>query len=145
MKYKYLRAFGAIWLLLILLLGSMEAKSKGNADKLFKQGQAAEEKGEWDKALEFYLQALDIKPTDAGYMLSMRRARFQAGQKHVGAGQKARSEGKLEEALGEFQKALIADPSSSISIQEMKRTQEMIEAEKKQGPGGPAARGLTPV
>src|SRR5579862_2695435 len=47
--------------------------------------------------------------------------------------------------MGEFQKALIADPSSSIAIQEMKRTQEMIEGAKKQGPGGAAARGLTPV
>ena len=135
MKYKYLRAFVALWLLLMLLLGSMEAKSKANADKLFKEGQAAEAKNDWDKALDLYLQALDVKPTDPAYMLAMRRARFQAGQKHVNTGQKVRAEGKLEEALGEFQKALIADPASSIAIQEMKRTQEMIERDKKKAPG----------
>ena len=47
------------------------------------------------------------------YMIAMRRARFQAGQKHVDAGQKLRADGKLEEALQEFQKALITDPCFS--------------------------------
>jgi general secretion pathway protein D len=144
MKHRYLRVFAALLLMFLVLFGTMGAKSKGNPDKLFKEGQAAEAKGDWDKALDLYLQALDLKPNDAAYMLSMRRARFQSGQKHVSAAQKARAEGKLEEALAEFQKALIADPSSAISIQEMKRTQEMIEQQKK-GSATPDARNLTPI
>ena len=33
----------------------------------------------------------------------MRRARFQAGEKHIRNGQQLRNQGKLEEAMGEFQ------------------------------------------
>ncbi len=58
----------------------------------------------------------------------MRKARFEAGQEHVKAGQKLRTEGKLEEAVQEFQKALIADPSSAIALQEIKRIQDMLAA-----------------
>ena len=49
---------------------------------------------------------------------------------HVNAGQKLRADGKLEEAMAEFQKALIADPSSAIALQEIKRTQQMLEGSR---------------
>ena len=49
---------------------------------------------------------------------------------HVNAGQKLRADGKLEEAMGEFQRALIADPSSAIAMQEIKRTQQMMRREE---------------
>ncbi len=125
---KYLRASLAL-LAMVLLSGSwLEAKDKG--DKFFKLGQAAELKQDWDKALDMYEQALDAVPGNPGYTIAMRRARFQAGQKHVNAGQKLRTDGKLEQALGEFQKALIADPSSAIAIQEIKRTQAIIDHDK---------------
>ena len=127
--------------MLVLLVGTLDAKNK--ADKLFQQGQAAEQKQDWDKALDLYLQALDLKPGDPQYTIAMRRARFQSSQKHMNAGQKLRSEGKLQEALGEFQKALISDPSSSIAVQEIKRTQGMIQNAK---PGeSPQELALTPA
>jgi len=132
-------------LLAIILLsgGWLEAKDKG--DKFFKQGQIAEQKGDWDKALDLYEQALDAAPGTSAYTIAMRRARFQAGQKHVNQGQKLRADGKLEQALGEFQRALIADPSSAIAIQEIRRTQAIIQ----QGRDHPGANveelNLTPI
>ena len=56
-------------------------------------------------------------------------------------------QGKLEEALAEFQKAYAIDPSSAIAEQELKRTKEMIEREKNpQGRAStPEERGLTPA
>ncbi|MBI5085623.1 MAG: hypothetical protein HZB13_13610 [Acidobacteria bacterium] len=72
-----------------------------------------------------------------------------ASQSHVDKGQKLRQEGKLEEALTEFQKAFGIDPASSIAEQEMRRTSAMIEREKalKSTPGAeapkPEERGLT--
>ena len=60
------------------------------------------------------MKALDLKPNDTEYMIAMRTARFQCGEKHIKAGQKLRTDGKLEDAMREFQKALIADPSSAI-------------------------------
>lgn len=126
---------------MFLLVGTLEAK-KNNADKLFKAGQAAEAKGDWDRALEFYLQALDIKPNEPPYMIAMRRARFESGQKHVETGLKLRSEGKVAEAMAEFQKALFADPSSPIAVQELKRTQEMLD---QKNPAKPDESKLSPV
>ena len=45
---------------------------------------------------------------------------------HVKNGQKLRNEGKLPEALAEFEKAYAADPASDIAMQEIRRTREMI-------------------
>ncbi len=138
MRLKNLRVIIACLLALFVCSGVLLAKNK--ADKFYKQGQAAEQKGDWDTALDLYLKALDLKPNDAGYMIAMRRARFQSGEKHIAAGQKLRSQGKLAEAMAEFQRALIADPSSAIAMQEIKRTNVMM-----QHPSKPGEEGMTPA
>lgn len=134
----------------LALAAGLEARTK-KGDKAWKAGQAAETRRDFDKALEFYEKALAEDPSDAAYLLSMRRVRFQAGQAHVDRGQKVRSEGKLDEALIEFQRAFAIDPSSSIAEQEIRRTLQMIEREKKraaepgQAEARPEDRGLTPA
>jgi general secretion pathway protein D len=143
MKKQHLRVLLAVVAAILLCLPGLEAKSK-KGDSLLKQGQTAEAKGDWDGALSLYQKALDESPNDATYMIAMRRARFQAGEKHVGAGQKLRADGKLEEALAEFQKALVADPSSGIALQEIKRTQQMLDRSKK-GATKADEVGLTPA
>src|SRR5262249_39682668 len=95
--------------------------------------------------LEFYLQALDLKPNDPEYLIGMRKARMQAGAKHVTAAQRLRSEGKLEEGLGGFQRAVVTDPSSSLAIHENRRTEQMMEQQRKQPSSNPEDRGLTPA
>ncbi len=122
MKRKHLFVIG---LVLALVCLSLQAKTR-KGDKFLRDGRAAEARGNWDTALQFFEQAMDQDPTDAGYMAAMRKARFETGQKHVDTGQKLRMEGKLEEALEEFQRALLADPSSSIALQEIKRIQSML-------------------
>ena len=93
--------------------------------------QEAASRQDWDKAVELYVSALDKNPNNQAYTIGMRRARFQAGQMHVNRGQKLRTEGKVEDAMGEFQKAIIADPSSGIAIQELKRTQAILQEQAK--------------
>ena len=115
---------------MVLLVAGLEAKNR-KADKILKEGQAAEDRGDWDKALDLYEKAVDLDPSDITYVVPMRKARFEAGQVHVKAGQKLRMDGKLEEAVQEFQKALVADPSSAIALQEVKRIQTMLAAPKK--------------
>ncbi len=115
---------------MILLVAGLQAKNR-KADKILKEGQAAEDRGDWDKALDLYEKAVDLDPSDITYVVPMRKARFEAGQVHVKAGQKLRMDGKLEEAVQEFQKALVADPSSAIALQEVKRIQTMLAAPKK--------------
>ena len=141
MNRKYLRAAWAL-LFAALFVPALEAK-KHHGETFFKEGQAAEAKGDWEAALRFYQQAVDENPTDPDYLIGMRRSRFQVGQKHVEAGQKLRTAGSLTDAIQEFQLALIADPSSAIAIQELKRTQQMLDRSK-QGGVAPEEIGLTP-
>src|ERR1700719_408802 len=142
MILKYLRASIAVLAMFVMAGAALEAKDKG--DKAYKLGLTAEHKEQWDSALEYYQQALDVAPNNPAYMIAARRVRFQSGQFHVNLGQKIRSQGKLDEAMTEFQKALVADPSSAIAIQEMRRTQQMIEHGKTQPGANAEDRGLTP-
>src|ERR1700722_2069984 len=123
-----LRATLCALLLLVAVGALLQAKDKG--DKDFKAAEAAATKLDWDKALQLYMTALDKNPNNPAYTIGMRRARFQAGQMHVNLGQKLRTSGKVEEAMAEFQRAIVADPSSSIAIQELKRTQEILNSNK---------------
>src|SRR6185295_17856264 len=109
------------------------------------EGLVAEGHGDWDRALELYQQAVDESPLDPAYQIPMRRARFQAGQKHVDQGEKLRSQGKLEEAMAEFQKALLADPGSAVSIQNLRVTKQMLDRETQQPSSSVEERGLTPI
>ncbi|HTB14510.1 MAG TPA: hypothetical protein VK752_23225 [Bryobacteraceae bacterium] len=126
MKRNYIRALA----ILIVLVFSLDAKDKGDAD--YKEAKAAESHEDWDRALKAYMSALDKNPGNPVFMIGMRRMRFQSAQLHVNQGQKMRADGKTVEALGEFQKALLADPASAIAIQEIKRTQAMLD-EKPEG------------
>jgi general secretion pathway protein D len=130
--------------LLLSIGGVAEARSK-KADKLLAEGQKAEQRQEWDKALEFYEKALAEDPGEVKYQIATRRVRFRAAQAHVDLGQKLRSKGELEQALAEFQKAFSMDPSSAIAEQELRRTLEMIERAKKGAQAAPEERGLTPA
>src|SRR5262249_23103741 len=100
---------------------------------------------QYDDALLLYEQALSEDPADASYQLAMRRVRFQAAQAHVDRGQKLRADGKLEEALKEFEKAYVIDPSSGVAETELRRTRGMIEREKKKAESNPEEKGLTPA
>src|SRR2546429_4938017 len=64
-------------------------------------------------------------------LIRLNQARFEAGEMHIKRGLEMRKRGELDGAVLEFQKALAADPSSSIADQELNRTAEII-AEKNQ-------------
>src|SRR5271167_2019114 len=107
MNRKHLRVLALAILVAVATL--LQAKDKG--DKDYKAAEAAVSVQDWDKALELYMTALDKNPNNPAYTIGMRRARFQAGQMHVNRGQKLRIDGKVDEAMAEFQKAIVADPS----------------------------------
>jgi len=96
------------------------------AKDLFKQGQDAEARQNYEAAYDFFKKAYDLKPKDLRYRASFERSRFEAAAAIVHRGQKLRDEGKLDEAVAEFQKAVSVDPSLFIAQQELKRTQKMI-------------------
>ncbi len=133
----------SVWLLLATLLALQAQAARGG--KFFKEGRKAELRAEYDQALVNYEKALAEDPQNAQYLLGARRTRFLAAMQHVDRGHKLRDQGKLADALAEFERAFAIDPSSSIAESEVRRTLTMLEAQKKGAAkeGKPEA-GLTP-
>jgi general secretion pathway protein D len=122
---------------------ALDARTK-KGDQLYAQGNLAEAKKDFDAALKSYEDALGQDPAEVLYQMASRRVRFQSAQAHVEKAVQLRGEGKLQEALVEFQKAYGIDPSSPIAQQELVRTVEMIEFDRKRTtPVSPEERGFT--
>jgi len=115
-------------LILCASLGLLAAGCpKGKSD--YNQGHKAETLQDYDAAFDYYLKALKTDPENATYKIGLGRARFEAGEFHVKQGRKLRDKGDLQGAIGEFQRALVIDPSSPIADQELQKTVTML-AEK---------------
>jgi general secretion pathway protein D len=118
-------------LLVLLFTIPVLADEAGNA---YNRGQQAEQEQNYAQAYENYRQAAELKPQDVRYRMAYSRARFEAAAAIVKHGQELRDQGKLQEALAEFQRAMEIDPGLIIARQESQRTQEMI---ADQGSGRP--------
>ena len=108
--------------------GSLEASNR-KGDKLLKLGVKAEALKEYDKALDYYEQALKTDPKETSYDLAARRARFESGTAHIEAGNKLQKAGDLEKALAEYQKAFNVDPGSMIALQNIQQDEGPAGAE----------------
>jgi general secretion pathway protein D len=111
-----------VLLVVIVILPAIADKAK----TIYEKGQDAEARQNYEAAYEFFKQAYDLKPRDLRYRTSFERLRFKAAATIVHRGQGLRDQGKLQEALAEFQKAAQMDPSLFIAQQELKRTLQMI-------------------
>jgi general secretion pathway protein D len=89
-------------------------------------GEKAESLQDYDAALNYYQKAVKSDPHNATFRIRLNQARFEAGEMHIKRGLEMRKRGELDGAVLEFQKALAADPSSSIAEQELSRTAEII-------------------
>jgi general secretion pathway protein D len=121
---------------------------KGNG--YFAEGARYQEKKQWDAALQAYERALAEDPSDVSYRIAAEKARAAASQMHLENGLKLRSQGRLGEALVEIQRAAGLNPAATAASQEIIRTQEMIERERRRvqetGKESPAeVRALTPA
>jgi len=113
----------AVALLVVLaILPAIADKAK----TIYEQGHDAEARQNYEAAYDLYKQAYDLKPKDLRYRAGFERMRFKAAATKVHRGQVLRDDGKLQEALAEFQKALQIDPSLFIAQQELKKTMQMI-------------------
>jgi len=119
---RRLKPAAVVLLVVIAILPAIADKAK----TFYEKGQDAEARQNYEGAYDFYKQAYDLKPKDLRYRASFERMRFKAAATIVHRGQVLREEGKLQEALAEFQKAVQIDPSLFIAQQELKRTLEMI-------------------
>lgn len=115
-------------------------------ERLVREGRKAEAAQDYEKALSLYEQALATDYTETQYQLLARRMRAQVSQQRLAAGLRLRDEGKLEEALAEFQRAFAVDPSSSRAETEAQKTWEMMQREREAGvTPPPQERSLTPA
>jgi general secretion pathway protein D len=105
-----------------------------NAKDLYNKGQDAESRQQYEAAYAFFKKAYELKPKDLRYRTAFERVRFEAAASIVHTGQKLRDEGKLDDAVAEFQKALEIDPSLFIARQELDRTQKMINDQRNPPP-----------
>jgi general secretion pathway protein D len=143
-SFNRLRAIAPLCVALLFLpTQGLEARTR-KGDKLFKLGTEAEGRKEYDKALEYYEEALKTDPQETIYELATRRARFESGQEHVKVGKKLLDASDLEKALAEFQKAFAADPGSMIALQDIQQTKELLE-EKQKGLVPPGEKPMTSV
>ncbi|HSY92723.1 MAG TPA: cohesin domain-containing protein [Candidatus Binatus sp.] len=128
--------------LLLLLVAAVTLPAIADKAKdLYAKGQDAEARQKYVAAYEFFKQAYDLRPKDLRYRAAFERLRFEAAATIVHDGQKLREDGKLDEAVAEFQKALAIDPSLFIAKQELNRTQKMISDQRNPEPqaAGPPA------
>src|SRR5271165_208160 len=126
----------ALWLILLAVV-TIPALAGDKAKNFYAKGQDSEARQNYVVAYDFYKQAYDLKPKDLRYRAAFERTRFEAAAAIVHHGQLLRDDGKLDEAVAEFQKALAIDPSLFIAKQELNRTQKMIN-DLKNPPAPPA-------
>jgi general secretion pathway protein D len=129
-----IRHFVALVSLCGMLVPGLSGTNK-RAEKLLKQGLAAEARKDYDRALDLFGQALELDPHDPAYQLAEKRARTEAGDAHYAAGVKLRDAQKLDEALVEFQKSYLVDPSRQATSQAMKGLMAMLKEKEKAPPG----------
>ncbi|MGB2601999.1 MAG: type II and III secretion system protein, partial [Candidatus Sulfotelmatobacter sp.] len=119
---RRLKPAAVLLLVVVTILPAIADKAKS----LYAKGQDAEARENFEVAYDLYKQAYDLKPKDLRYKSSFERMRFKAAATIVHKGQKLREDGKLQEAVVEFQRAMQIDPSLFIAQQELKRTLQMI-------------------
>jgi general secretion pathway protein D len=114
----------------LVLLVALFATLPAFADKagsLYSKGQRAEARQNYEEAYQDFKQAYDLRPEKTEYRSAYERTKFLAAASHVHKGQVLRDQGKLSEAMKEFQLAAMIDSSSGIAQQEITRTQRLID------------------
>jgi general secretion pathway protein D len=123
----------AVFLLLVAVV-TLPVIAADNPKDFYAKGQDAESRQQYEAAYTFFKKAYELRPKDLRYRTAFERARFEAASSIVHTGQTLRDEGKLDDAVAEFQKALEIDPSLFIARQELDRTVKMINDQRNPPP-----------
>ena len=109
-----------------------------STNMLFKQGQAAEAKQDYDTAFEDFQKAFTRDPKDMRYETAFYRVRISASSAHVTQGRKLLDSGDTQGALAEFLHAAEIDPGNEAATQAIARVRE------KTGQATPASENAIP-
>jgi general secretion pathway protein D len=109
-------------LLFVILAGTVAVPAVAESpESYFKAGDKAERKNNYDAAFQAYKKAHEAKLNDPKYMAAFLRMRFYAAAEHIHAGETLKDQGKLQEAMAEFQAAAEIDPTSFEALGEIRR------------------------
>jgi len=111
---------------LVLLGTCRQSLAGGSAKSLYKQGQAAEARQDYDAAFSAYRKASLDDPADLRYRTACERVRTLASEQHVKRGQELKEDGKTTAALVEFVRAAAIDPSNASPQQEIASMKEQV-------------------
>jgi general secretion pathway protein D len=95
-----------------------------SAASLFKHGQAAEAKEDYDTAVDFYQKAVAKSPRDMTYTSALYRVRVSASAMHMSKGRRLEAAGDEQGALTEFLHATEIDPSNEAPQQEIAKIRQ---------------------
>lgn len=111
---------------LVLVILPSRSYASGYAKSLYKQGQAAEDRQDYDAAFNAYRKASLDDPADLKYKTACERVRPLASEQHVKRGQELKKNGKTTAALTEFVRAAAIDPTNASAEQEIAGITERI-------------------
>jgi general secretion pathway protein D len=118
---------GSVSFVLVLLFGLSGAGVRAygeSANSLFKHGQAAEARQDYDTAFTDYQQANQRSPKDERYQVALYRVRVTASAAHIAKGRKLAQSGDTQGALAEFLHAAEIDPGNEAAQQEVARIRQ---------------------
>ena len=92
-----------------------------SANTLFKRGQDAEARQDYDAAFDYFQKASAKSPKDIAYRTALYRVRVTAAAAHLSKGRKLLQSGDEQGAMGEFLHAAEVDPGNEAAQQEIAR------------------------
>jgi general secretion pathway protein D len=109
-----------------------------SASSMFKHGQSAEAREDYDTAFDLYQKALAKAPNELTYKTALFRVRVSASAMHMSKGRKLLEGGDEQGALVEFLHASEIDPSNEAA------QQEIAKLRKRQGEQPPQGEAVSP-
>ena len=98
-------AFLSIAVIILVLSGC------STFNQSYKLGTDAAANKNWDEAIKYYEKAIQEDPSNAAYRLALTRANILASYSHVFKARNLAAEGKKDEAMVEYQKAISYTPN----------------------------------
>jgi general secretion pathway protein D len=130
------RGFAALLVLLMFCAMSSVAARAESASSMFKHGENAEAKGDYDAAFDYYQRAAAKAPKEMAYKAALYRIRVNASSAHISKGRKLVENGDEQGALTEFLHASEIDPSNEAAQQEISKIRKSHGEPVQQGDSG---------
>ncbi|PLX81138.1 MAG: hypothetical protein C0616_05830 [Desulfuromonas sp.] len=96
----------------------------------FESGEELVRQGRYDEAVYQYTEALEELPDSQELRMKLFDAKSRAALDHLKTARRAKENGRLKEAVTEYSQVIALDPSLETALQERKRVEYKLDAEK---------------